>query len=272
MTVFPQTKTIRRVSSAPASPNSSPMSPTSIIAIKSPVERRNSKRISDPFSFMSPFVVSFPEGTDVPPMPPIPVWAVPPKLRIPPVPTSLPPIPKDSAPDISAEVPRPALAIPKVASGKGSDPASIEVSDPSVKGGGQHRSSQVQALRIMTSSHHKRVPSTRRHETSMRRSSRRLVLKRDSGAPFSDHVATAVAPVKALLFPSSQTEGVETKETRKRGTMRWSASRRLLRIPSRRAKTTVVKMRKGKEEAEETDIEAVIPQLRELKAPKRSRW
>ena len=90
--------------------------------------------------------------------------------------------------------------------------------------------------------------------------------------PFADHVASAAAPIKSLLFPSSQSEGLETKDVRRRSTKRWSASRRFLRMSNRRSKATVVMMKNGKEEVEEKDIVAVIPQLRELKAPKRSRW
>jgi len=99
----------------------------------------------------------------------------------------------------------------------------------------------------------------------------RLMLKRDSGMPFADHVTPAAAPIKSLLFPPSQPEGVETKEAR-RSAKRWSVSRRFLQVSNRRSKATVVMMKTGKGEVEERDIVAVIPQLRELKAPKRSRW
>ena len=92
------------------------------------------------------------------------------------------------------------------------------------------------------------------------------MLKRDSGAPF----ATAMAAASESSSPSTQAEWVETKEGR-RNTKRWSASRKFLQASTRRAKATVVMMRRGKEKAEEKDIVAVIPQLRELKAPKRLR-
>lgn len=97
------------------------------------------------------------------------------------------------------------------------------------------------------------------------------MLKRDSGAPFAHHVAMATGSVKEPSSLQSQPEGIEAKESR-RGTRRWSASRRFLQAPAKRAKETVVMMRKGKGRAEEKDMVAVIPQLRELKAPKRSRW
>lgn len=80
------------------------------------------------------------------------------------------------------------------------------------------------------------------------------MLKRDSGAPFAMTMA----------------ERTEAKEGR-RNTSRWSASRRFLQTSTRRAKPTVVMMRRGKEKAKETDMVAVIPQLRELKVPKRLR-
>jgi len=261
MTIFPQTKMIRRVSSAPTSPivfNSSPTSPTSIIAIKSPVERGGSKRVFDPLSLLTPFTVAFPEESDAPPVPPIPAWVVPPpsiKLRIPPVPVSLPPVPK----------------------GPVIDP-STEICPPVKTGGKQRRSFQAKpnprtSFR-RTNSNLKRVASgsTRRLESSTGRPYRRLMLKRDSGMPFADHAASVAGPIRSLLFPQSQPEGVETKEVRRRSTKRWSASRRFLLMSNRKPKATVVTMKKGKGEVEESDIVAVIPQLRELKAPKRSRW
>jgi len=87
------------------------------------------------------------------------------------------------------------------------------------------------------------------------------MLKRDSGVPFAHHVAMATEP--------SEVEGNEMREGR-RDAKRWSGSRRFLQMSSKRAKETVVMMRKGNK-AEEKDIVAVIPQLRELKAPKRLR-
>jgi len=92
------------------------------------------------------------------------------------------------------------------------------------------------------------------------------MLKRDSGAPFA--MVVAVAAESASL--STQVEWAEMKEGR-RNTGRWSASRRSLQTSTRRAKATVVMMRRGKEKAEEKDIVAIIPQLRELKASKRLR-
>jgi len=71
--------------------------------------------------------------------------------------------------------------------------------------------------------------------------------------------------------PSSpQTDGTEAKESRK-SMIRWSVSRRFLHTSTKRAKATVVMMRKGKEKTEEKDIVAVIPQLRELKTSKKLR-
>ena len=94
------------------------------------------------------------------------------------------------------------------------------------------------------------------------------MLKRDSGAPFADHVAMAMAVAMEVSSVSVQEEGTGMKEGR-RSTRRWSASRRFLRASTKRAKATVVMMKKGKEEAEEKDIAAVIPQLRELKTSRR---
>lgn len=95
---------------------------------------------------------------------------------------------------------------------------------------------------------------------------RRLMLKRDSGAPF----AMATEAATESTSSSIQVELAEIKEGR-RNTRRWSASRRFLQSSTKRAKATVVMMRRGKEKAEEKDIVAVIPQLRVLKAPKRLR-
>jgi len=98
------------------------------------------------------------------------------------------------------------------------------------------------------------------------------MLKRDSGAPFADHVAMAMAAAATEPLPSPvQSEGTETKESR-RNTRRWSASRRFLRTSTRKAaKATVVMIKKGKEKVEEKDIISVIPQLRVLKVPRRFR-
>jgi hypothetical protein len=90
------------------------------------------------------------------------------------------------------------------------------------------------------------------------------MLKRDSGAPFAMVTVAAMEPAS----PLAQVEWAEMKEGR-RNTRRWSASRRFLQTSTRKAKATVVMMRKGKGKAEEKDIVAVIPQLRELRAPKR---
>ena len=98
------------------------------------------------------------------------------------------------------------------------------------------------------------------------------MLKRDSGAPFTDHAVSTAAPVVSLSFAPSRPEEVEAKEDRRRSPTRWSASRKFLQMSNRKAKATVVRMRRGKEETVEKDIVAVIPQLRELKAGKRSRW
>jgi hypothetical protein len=92
------------------------------------------------------------------------------------------------------------------------------------------------------------------------------MLKRDSGAPF----ATAMTAATESASPSVRSERAEMMDGRG-DPKRWSASRRFLQTSSKRAKATVVMMRRGKEKAEEKDIVAVIPQLRELKAPKRLR-
>lgn len=68
----------------------------------------------------------------------------------------------------------------------------------------------------------------------------------------------------------AQAEETEVKEGR-RNIRRWSVSRRFLQTSSKRAKETVVMMRRGKK-AEEKDIVSIIPQLRELKVPKRLRF
>ena len=68
----------------------------------------------------------------------------------------------------------------------------------------------------------------------------------------------------------AQAEETEAKEGR-RNIRRWSVSRRFLQTSSKRAKETVVMMRRGKK-AEEKDIVSIIPQLRELKVPKRLRF
>ena len=68
----------------------------------------------------------------------------------------------------------------------------------------------------------------------------------------------------------AQAEETEVKEGR-RNITRWSVSRRFLQTSSKRAKETVVMMRRGKK-AEEKDIVSIIPQLRELKVPKRLRF
>jgi hypothetical protein len=88
------------------------------------------------------------------------------------------------------------------------------------------------------------------------------LLKRDSGAPFAVTAAPATEP-------TSSPEQVELHETKgdRRKTGRWSVSRRILQTSTKRAKATVVMMRKGKK-AEEKDIVDVIPRLRELKVPK----
>jgi len=118
-----------------------------------------------------------------------------------------------------------------------------------------------------TNPYPKRAPSAYRRENSVRRPSRRLMLKRDSGAPFVRHTAVETESSQSSI----QVEGTETKEARKSAT-RWSVSRRFLQTSTKRAKATVVMMRKGKEKTEEKDIVAVIPQLRELKVPRKLRF
>ena len=97
------------------------------------------------------------------------------------------------------------------------------------------------------------------------------MLKRDSGAPFAHHMVMATGLATGSPPSSPHPEGTEMKEGR-RNTRRWSASRRFLQTSTKRAKATVVMMRKGKGKAEEKDVVAVIPQLRELRAPKRMKW
>ena len=92
------------------------------------------------------------------------------------------------------------------------------------------------------------------------------MLKLDSGAPFSHHVAMVT---NSSPLPS-QPEGTEMKGGW-RNTRRLSASGRFLRVSTMKTKATTVTMRKGKK-VEEKDVVAVIPQLRELKALKRFRW
>ena len=260
MTVFPKDKVIRRVSSAPSSPISSdnaPVSATSIIAIRSPVVQRDSKRLSV-VPLISPFTVSLPQGTDLPPVPTIPT-------EIPPVPSIKLPILEDSTPDIDVGLSRSVSEISKIAFGKGGSWDTIkESSSPANDEERQPRSPQVKAdsksLLRGSNSHHKRIPSMYRRVSSVRRPNRRLMLKRDSGAPFAYHVAMATEA-------SSTSAEVEMREGW-RNTERRSASKRLLQVSTKRAKATVVMMRKGKGKAEEKDIVAIIPQLRELKTPK----
>ncbi|KAF9652311.1 hypothetical protein BDM02DRAFT_3183703 [Thelephora ganbajun] len=279
MSVFPQNKVIRRVSSAPSSPTSfdnGPASPTSIIAIKSPVEWRDSKRISA-FPSISPLTASLPQETDVPPVPSI-LIQIPPvpstKPPVPPTPSSPPPAPtpEDLTTDISVEISR---SMSEVTLGNGRNLDIIEESDSPVKVEEKQppRSPQVKTDTRSpfrgTNSNHRRIPSTHRRESSARKPNRRMVLKRDSGAPFADHVVAATSMATESSSSSTQAEGTEMKEAW-RNTMRWSASRKFLRTSTKRAKATVVMMRRGKK-SEEKDIVSVIPQLRELKAPRKLR-
>ena len=72
----------------------------------------------------------------------------------------------------------------------------------------------------------------------------------------------------AMASPSPpQPEGIEMKEGRDNA-RRWWTPMRVLQTQTKRAKVTVMVLKKGKEKAEEVDVVAVIPQLRELKAPK----
>jgi len=262
MTVFPRDGVVGRVSSAPSSPislDNAQVSPTSIIAIKSPVERRDSA-----VSLVSPFTVSLPQEKNVPPVPVIPT-------EIPLVPSVRPSIPpasptlEESALDIEIELPHTVSKISKITLGKKSSLGTIEESSsPPNDEWKQRRSPQVEAdprsLLRVSGSHHKRISLMNRRVSSVRRPNRRLMLKRDSGAPFAHHVATATAA-------SPTSADAEIKEGR-RNAERRSASRKLLQASTKRPKATVVMMRKGKEKLEEKDIVAVIPQLRELKTPK----
>lgn len=274
VSVFPQDKTLRRASSAPSSPISfghAPVSPTSIIAIKSPVEWRDS-RISDAFSLMSPLTVSWPQETDVPPVLSIPTQTphVPSiRLPIPPTQSSRLPIQtsEDPALDADAEISR---SVSKMTLGKRSVLDIIKELDSPIKAEErQPRSPRVKtdskSSFLGANSQNRRPPSSHRRESGMRRPNRRLMLKRDSGVPFAHSTATETET--SLLSP--RVEWAEVRESR-RNTRQWSASRRFLQASTKRARATVVMMRKGKK-AEEKDIVAVIPQLRELKAPKRLR-
>ena len=251
MTVFPRDRVVGRVSSAPSSPislDNTQVSPTSIIAIKSPVERRDS-------------AVSLPQEKDVPPVPAIPLV---PSVRHPISPAA--PTLEESALDIDIELSSTMSKISKITLGKGGNLGTIEESSsPPNDERKQPRSPQVEAdprsLLRASGSHNKRISSINRQASSMRRPNRRLMLKRDSGAPFAHHVATATAA-------SPTSAEAEIKEGQ-RNAERRSASRKLLQASTKRPKATVVMMRKGKEKVEEKDIITVIPQLRELKTP---RW
>ena len=272
--VFPENNVIRRVSSAPSSPisfDNTPVSPTSIIAIKSPEEWRDSKRISDVFSSMTPFTISFPQETDDPLAPPIRTQV--PPAPIPSAPSSLSPIQKseDLVLDIGIGISRSASKVSRTTLGKNSSLVTIEESDsPAKSEEEQPRSPQTKTDPKSppqgTNSHRKRTPSVYRRESSVRRPDRHLMLKRDSGAPFSHRVAMVT---NSSPLPS-QPEGTEVKGGWK-NTRRLSVSGRFLRASTMKTKTTTVTMRKGKK-VEEKDVVAVIPQLRELKAPKRFRW
>ena len=267
MTVFPENKAIRRVSSAPSSPirfDIGPASPTSIIAIKSPVERKDPKRISDAFSLITPLTVSFPQERNVPPAPSTPTQTTSPT---PPVSSSPPPAPKSEDPTLDIDIER-SCSVSGMVFSDNNSLFTIEESDSPAKAEGkQPQSPQVRKAPKSPlrgpNSHQKRISSTYRRESAVRRPSRRLMLKRDSGAPFARQVAPESSPT------SPRPEGTEMKEG-ERNTMGWLVSRKFLQTSTKRAKATVVMMRKGK--AEEKDVSSVIPQLRELKAPKRMKW
>jgi len=109
--------------------------------------------------------------------------------------------------------------------------------------------------------HRKRISLIHGRTSVVRRPYRRLQLKRDSGAPFVHQIAMATEDVQA----SAEEKAGEGQ----RSMGRWSGTRMFMRTSTRRAKATVVVIRGGKERAEEKDIAAVIPKLRELKTP---RW
>ena len=278
MTVFPESKAIRRVSSAPSSPISlnAPNSPTSIIAIKSPLEWGDSRKIPDAYSLTSPFTASLPRERALPPVPSIP-------KHIPPVPSIKPPIPQKPCPlppppkpedTDSAETSRPAAKRSKSTQGRKNSLVTIKEPSSSVKVEGRRpRSPQIRTdsrSSRRASSHNKRTPSAHRRESSALRPNRRPLLKRDSGAPFAHTVPMETEDATESRSSLAQAEETEVKEGR-RNIRRWSVSRRFLQTSSKRAKETVVMMRRGKK-AEEKDIVSIIPQLRELKVPKRLRF
>ena len=265
MAVFPQNNVIRRISSAPSSPtfvNNSPASPTS------PVGRKDSKRISDAFSLMNPFVASLPQVMDVSFRPstltqtlPVPQMgrSIPPKPNSPSLVSTL----EDPAPDGDAALSPSTSKASRTSWGK-SNPDTTEEPNLQAKAEVRHFRSPT-AKTNRTVSHHKHT-STHQRESSIRGRNRRLILKRDSGAPF----ATVTEAVTDSTSPSTRVEWAEMKEGQ-RDTRRWSASRKFLQTPTRRARATVVMIRRGRERVEEKDIVAVIPQLRDLKVPKRMR-
>jgi hypothetical protein len=279
MTVFPESKAIRRVSSAPSSPislNDAPNSPTSVIAIKSPMEWGDSRNISDAYPLASPFMTSLPRERELPPVPSVPkhippVPSIKPPTRQKPRPLPPPPTPED--PD-GAETSRPAKKRPQSAQRRKSSLVAIKESGSSVK----VEERQPRSPKIRTgprssrraSSHNKRIPSAQRRESPARRPNLRPLLKRDSGAPFAHTVPMETEDATESLSSLTEAEVAEVKEGR-RNIRRWSASRRFLQSSSKRAKETVVMMRRGKK-AEEKDIVSIIPQLRELKVPKRLRF
>lgn len=256
MAVFHHNNVIGLVSPAPLSPGNAPASPTSIIAIKSPVERRD----SNTFSFIGPFAASLPQETNAVPR----AWS---SSEGPPVPTLLPhaAMLEDPIPDIDVNTPPLMLRVSEITSGRERSLGVIKEDSPVEDGWDQPPSPQFKIdsklLFRGSGSHRKRVSSIHRRASSARRPYRRLQLKRDSGAPFAHQMTMATDDLQ---------EPVEEKvKEGQRNTERWSGSRRFMRTSTRRAKATVVVMRGGKEKVEEKDIAAVIPKLRELKAP---RW
>lgn len=237
--------------SSPISPQYTPVSPTSVIAIKSPVEQRDSNRISTS-SLFGPLAAPLPREANAIPQASSPSPS-----------TSLPHAAVLEDPTIDIDV-NPAPSISRVSKMKKCSLGVIK-EDSSVEDGWDQPPSpqfKVESKLLFrgSNSHRKRVSSVYRRASSARRPYRRLLLKRDSGAPFVHQIAMA----KDDLQASAE---VKVKESQ-RNTGRWSESRRIMRMPTRRAKATVVVTRGGKEKVEEKDIAAVIPQLRELKTPK----
>ena len=237
--------------SSPISPEYTTVSPTSVIAIKSPVEQRDSNRIST-FSLFGPFTASLPQEANAGP-----------QASSSPAPTSLPHAAVLEDPTLDIDV-NPAPSVPRAPKMTKRSLGVVKEDSLVEDGWDQPPSPQFKTgsklLFRASNAHRKRTSSVYRRASSARRPYRRLQLKRDSGAPFVHQIAMAQEDLQ-----------VSAEEKVKEGqgnTGRWSESRKFMRTSTRRAKAIVVVMKGGKERVEEKDIAAVIPQLRELKTPK----